>query len=259
MGGLLLFEGEELVVRFRPHPVWYVPRYLSALGWLAAAALSALAATLLVPDFVLTAGLSALVVVSLVAALVVGRVLKKDWMFSAFVALACGALLAVQALHLLPLGPDMLVLVVLGAALALLRIGLHEYDRVSRAHFLTTERLVIRGGVRAREDRTISLRKIQEVRTERPMMTRPFDVGHAILVLSRSVRGGKEPVVHEDKEVLRGIGHLTEIQHHLAQLSEESRMPQKDRRRRLEERRVKDSMRRLAGWMRSGRGERGQA
>src|SRR5687767_5154776 len=35
MGRFLLFEGEDLIARFRPHPLGYVARYVEALVWLA--------------------------------------------------------------------------------------------------------------------------------------------------------------------------------------------------------------------------------
>jgi hypothetical protein len=95
----------------------------------------------------------------------------------------------------------------------------------------------------------LSLKKIQDVRSDQPLFGRFFDFGNLSLVQSRTVRG-KDAKLYEDIELLQGVAPLTEIQFNIQQLVEESRMPPKDRRRRLEERRVRDSMRRLAAWTR---------
>ncbi|MBI2077334.1 MAG: PH domain-containing protein [Euryarchaeota archaeon] len=138
---------------------------------------------------------------------------------------------------------------------AFLRLVFWELDRINRVHYLTTERLVLRGGVGNRRERTVQLRRIQEVRSEYGFLGQGLDYGTLTLVMNRIVRG-KEAQVFEEREVLPGIGRLTEVKHHVEQLVEETKMPQKDRRRRVDERRVKESMRVLARWMR--RGQRGR-
>lgn len=250
MGRLRLFEGEEFVARFRPHPFAYGRRYLGSLLWTLAGAVGAVVTALVGGDHPTSWGLVTLAGLGLLAALVFGRFTKQRSGFPWLAASTSLALVVLDVFDLLPWPLERWTLpLLLGAAFTFLRLVGWEAERLNRLHFLTTDRLVIRGGVGSRRERTVAVKRIQEVRSEHGFLGQALDYGNLILVLGRQVRG-KEAQVFEEREELRGIGRLGEIKHHVEQLAEETRMPPKDRRRRMDERRVKESMRVLARWMR---------
>ncbi|HLE48108.1 MAG TPA: PH domain-containing protein [Candidatus Thermoplasmatota archaeon] len=250
MGRLLLFENEELVARFRPHPMSYGRRYLTSLLWVIPGGLGGLITVTVGGAHPIAWGLVALAAVALLSGLTFARITKTRSGFPWFGAAVALGFVVADVFHALTWSaPAWTLPVALGAALGILRLMFWELERLSRVHYLTTERLVLQGGVGSRRERTVQLKRVQEVRSHYGFLGQALDYGNLTLVLNRVVRG-KEAQVFEEQEVLAGIGRVTEIKHHLEQLVEETKMPQKDRRRRVEERRVKESMRVLARWMR---------
>jgi len=256
MGKFRLFEDEELVARFRPHPMSYGRRYLWSLAWAIPGGLGAATSLFVGGDHAIAWGLVALALSGLLAGLIHARMMKTRTRFPWFAA-AIGFGGVVVDLLGVPFWPFEAVLLPLavGMGLALVRLVGWELERMSRLQFLTTERLVLRTGVGSRHERTVQLKRVQEIRSEHGYLGQAFDYGNLILVMGRHVRG-TEAKVFEEHEALRGIGRLGEIKHQVEQLVEETKLPQKDRRRRVDERRVKESMRVLARWMRRGQRSR---
>lgn len=251
MGRLHLLEQEELLLRFRPHPLHYAPHYATSLLWI----LPGLAAALVAPMLGTYPGPSSAFLAAILALLVALTGLRIRRLGPGFAFFATGffgaaglLLIAIPA----PLaGLDAWIGFGVGLLVAAIRLLIWEWDRLARLHHLTTQRLLINGGLRSRTERTIHVEKIQESRAARGIFGRLFDYGDLTLVFSKRLRekGGHL----EDAEILRGIAALSSVKHEIDQLLAEAKLPAKDRRRRLEERRVKDSMRLLASWMRSER------
>lgn len=249
MARLLLFENEELVAQMRPHPLSYMRRYAATLLWLLPGIVGALVAETWEAGKPVSWGLAAFAVLTAAVILFNTRVRRLPSAFGWFGVAAGVALILLDLANLLTLQvPGFTVPLALGAGLFTLRLIWWELERLARLHFLTTERLVVRAGVGSRKERALPLRQIQEVRGEHGLFGQAFDYGDIILVLSKH-RGAEAKLV-EDKEHLRGVGRWTESKHQITQLVEEARLSPKDRHRRMDERRVRESMRLLSKWSR---------
>lgn len=250
MGRLHLMEQEELLLRFRPHPMAYARRYATGLLWILPGLAGLPVAHLLGSRPAASSAFLAAILTLLVALLA----LRFPMLGFGFAAFATGAFAALGALALLPGLPveSMGALYGVAAALAvtLMRLLLWDWDRRARIHHLTSQRLIVHGGLRSRSERTVQLGGIHETRASRAVLGRVFDYGDLTLVYGRHMRKG---VPVEDVEVLSGVAPLATIKHEVDQLLLEQKLPAKERRRRLDERRVKQSMRLLATWMRRQR------
>lgn len=251
MGRVHLLEQEELLLRFRPHPLAYAVRHAASLLWLLPGLGAGFGAPLLgtepAPSGAFLAAILALLVA--LAGLRFRSLGPRFAMFATGWFAAAGLAAVVAPLELGAFAPWFGFAAAI--LLATLRILLWEWDRMSRVHHLTTQRLIVNGGLRSRTERTVHVERIQECRAMRSLFGRVFDYGDLTLVFAKRLRekGG----TLEDAEVLVGISGLSRVKHEIDQLLVEARLPAKDRRRRLEERRVKASMRIVAGWMRSER------
>lgn len=253
MARLLLFEAEELLVRFRPHPASYLGHYGGAFLWMIPGAAGTLVTILLGDNERAVAwGLITVALLGLLGGVINAKVRRRRMSYAWFAALATAGLVLDDLLYGLPTLPVPEALPLLAAtALVLIRLAIWELDRLGHARFLTTERLVTRGGLRARRERSLPLRDIQEVRSERGVFGQLFEVGNLLLVTSRPPRPSKKGSLEPPVEVLEGVPRLEEIKHHLEQAVNEIRLAPTERRKRREERRVKDAMRALAHWLRS--------
>lgn len=251
MGRLHLLETEELLLRFRPHPLSYSLRYAASFLWLVPGAL----AVFLSPQLgnkTAAAGAFLCAIIAVIAALVAWKTPRLRLGFPLFAAaffILGGSLMLVPGVEL-P-GLEAWYGLALSILVTLIRLALHEADRLSRVHYLTTQRLVIQGGLRGRSERTMLVEKVIESRTTRGVLGQLFDYGDITLVLAKRMK--REGGSVEDVETLRGVGALSDLKHNVDQLLAESKLPPRDRRKRLEERRVKESMRLLANWMRTER------
>lgn len=252
MARLLLFEGEELLARFRPHPASYLGHYGGAFWWMLPGAAGTLI-TLLLGDNERAAawGLITVALLGLLGGAVNAKLRGRRMSYAWFAALAAAGLVLYDLLYGLPALPTPEALpLLMGAAFTFIRLLIWELDRLGHTRFLTTERLVLRGGLAARRERSISLSDIQEVRSERGVFGQVFEIGSLILVTGKPPRQTKKGTMEPPIEVLEGVPRLEEIKHHFEQAINELRLPLTERRKRREERRVKDAMRALAHWLR---------
>lgn len=253
MGSLQLFQDEELFFRFRPHLLSFVGHYVASFGWLVAGAMGALAGLALTQtQHPSIWGLFTVATVGLLAGFIRRKLRRGSMSYSWFAALGAVGLGALSLLVSLPNTPPWLPAIALGAGLSLIRLVGWELMRVQRLHFLTSQRLVLRAGLGQRQEDSLPLSRIQEVRSQLGVMGQLFDYGDLILGLGMVGRG---KAAREDTWILAGVGRLSEVKHQLEELLEELRLPLKERRKRVEERRLRDSMRKLAAWMRRDRSQ----
>jgi hypothetical protein len=255
MGALQLFQEEELFLRFRPHIFSFVPHYAASFGWLVAAAVGAFVGILSESagmQHPSVWGLFGFAVVGLAGGFLRSKMKRGSMAFSWFGAsIAVGVALLIVFLDLPDVQPWLPTLG-LGALVSLVRLVGWELVRMQRLHFLTSQRLVVRAGLGHRQEESLPLSKIQDVRSQLGLMGQLFDYGDLILGLGFVGRGKG---AKEDTWVLAGIGRLRDVKHQLEQLLEEQRLPTRERRKRVEERRLRESMRRLASWMRRDRSQ----
>lgn len=247
MGRLLLQEGEDFVLKFHPHLFSYADRYGLGLLWIGWGAL-AYAAQVAWPQLP-TVGL---LVVTLAAAAHAGllRLMHRrgQWLSLGWAAVALLLALAWFATH-----DDRLLMrgwsaqgLALAAAVAVLWAA--EWDRRSRRHILTSRRLLLRRGVRQRQETALDLERVQAVRGVQDLPGQFFRYGQLILVTSARLKP-KSGDVAEKAEVLRGVPRFEETKHLMETIVDELHLPDRDRKRHAEERRLKGSMRALSSWV----------
>jgi membrane protein YdbS with pleckstrin-like domain len=256
MADLQLFQEEELFMRFRPHPMSFLGHYVFSFGWLVAGMSGAVVGILVqgTLDRPSVWALLALMTVGLLGGAIRQKARRGSMAYSWFAILVCALVIGVLFAVNLPDEQPWLPAVGLGVLLSAIRLVGWELMRIQRVHFLTSQRLVLRAGLGHRQEETLPLAKIQEVRSQVGPLGQVFNFGDLILGLGHSGRGKN---AKEDTWVLAGVARMSDVKHQLDELLEEMRLPIKERRRRVEERRLRESMRRLAGWMRRDRTQSG--
>lgn len=247
MRQVVVQEGEEVVAQFRPHPAAYLHRYAWGVLWLAWGA-AALALQPLASD-VPALSLFAFTAFAFVHALL-QRLAKQRGVFLTLLwaALALGVAVAVAAdvardQAWLPYGA-----LLLAAPPALAVLGLHELDRRLRRMILTTRRIRVRGGIARRHEHAIDLERVQSVRGVQGALAQLFGYGDLVFVYSSRAQP-KTGQVLEDTEVLSGVPRFQHHQRALDTVLSDLRLPDRERRKRQDERRLRDSMRTVAAWV----------
>ena len=255
MGSFQLFQEEELFLRFRPHFLSFARHYVSSFAWVVAGAIGAFTALALGsaqhPEIW---GVFAVITLGLVGGIARRRVTRASMAYSWFGVLV-GTIVALQLLFVPLLEiPAWVYPVAVGALLTLLRLIGWELTRLQRVHYLTSQRLVLRGGLGHRQEETLSLAHIRDLRSQVGPLGQLLGYGDIVLGLGTT---GRVKAAREEVWILAGIGRHSEVKHQLQQLLEEQRLPTKERQKRVQERRVRESMRRLASWMRKDRSQFG--
>lgn len=254
MPRLELFQDEELVARFRPHALSFLPHYLGAASWLVGGAAGSAVALYAGPPYGTALGILTVITLGLLAALVRRHARGASAGYAGF-----AFLLGAGAAAAVPLFPPAeatawRIPLLFAAGLSLLRLGGWELHRLRRVHFLTSNRLVARTGLGHRREESLPLERVREVRGHRGPIGQLFGYGDLVLVLGTAGRGKNNA---EDTWVLAGIARMWAVKYDLEELLQESRLPARERRRRGDDRRLRESMRRLASWMREDRARSG--
>lgn len=264
---LQLFEGEELFLRFRPHFLSFLPHYSGALSWIIAGLFGAALTVALVDGQAAAWGVLFAALLGLGAAMLRKRMRRapapespKDKapvrrglsLAYAWFGILFGMGIAIFAVFVgIPEAiPPPAVPVLFTATLAIIRIVGWEIHRMRRVGYLTSTRIVARTGIGNQREESLPLDRIHEVRSDVGPLGQMFNYGTLSLVTSKPSRA-KNAV--EESWVLAGIAPLSNVKHQVEQLLAESRLPTRDRKRQVEERRLRESMRALAAWMRKSR------
>lgn len=248
---LLLSDGEDLHTRWRPHFASYIPRYLVDLlwatyglagfvlqRWTERATNDAETWTWLAPAFFLVcAALHAFF--SYRQEVWTGVAWAIGW------ASAAAAIIVLALMERLPISPSPMT-VLLGAAATVLLLARTELSRLRRHHFLTNRRLIVRHGIASLTERTLEIDRVQSVRGVQGPLGQVANYG--TLHLSLVVPARRKPGDPQPSETLDGVPRWDEVKHRIELLLEERRLPPKERQKRIEERRLRDSMRALADW-----------
>lgn len=248
MRRVLLQEGEDLVAQFRPHPGSYLWTYSVGALWLAWGALGYYvgAALLTWPPL----GGLVLAAAALLHALLVRATRQRGFVLS-LVWAALAATLGLLTLAPVPVLPDYPSLVPASVAtLAALSVwGVAEFDRRMRRHVLTTRRLQVAGGLSTHHQHTIDLSKVETLRAAQSLLGQLLGYGRITFVFSTKIKGKKGELL-EHNETLSGIPRFETSLHQVETVVAELRLPERERKKRVEERRLKESMKHLAGWVR---------
>jgi membrane protein YdbS with pleckstrin-like domain len=238
---LLLADGEDLLAQFRPHPAsrlvaflsgllyagyglagWWLGRTLGWEGWAWVAVLLGCVVHAWAAHRFRAAG---------VAAGVVGALGSGAW-----------GSLALAGRWPLEAGLPALGL---GTALAVLALGSVEFRRRRRVTYVTSRRIVLRGGVGRLTEVAHPLDRVVGVRAAQPPLGQVF--GFATLVVGLEAKG-RSKGAPSPAERLEGVPDWEVVKHRLEAALEERRLSPKERARRAEERRLRESMKALAGW-----------
>lgn len=248
MSPFLAADGEDVLAEIRPHPASFAARYLADLAWLALGWLAAWVQVEAVKQAGASAtwtGLAAFATFAVLHA-VGAKILKAPGLrFGVGVALvATGALVATQwSLIRLDRMALLVILIIAATFFSFIRT---EFDRVRRTLFVTSRRIVLRKGLGRVQERAIDLDHVQSVRAVQGTWGQLFRYGTIVLTLH--AKGRTKPGMLAPAETLHGIPKWNEVKYRLEAVLEERTLPPKERVRHAEERRLKDSMRALAGW-----------
>lgn len=140
----------------------------------------------------------------------------------------------------------------LGVGATLLSVVATEFDRVRRVHDLTSNRLVVRTGVGRLFEESIPLDHVQAVQASQGTLGQLFRFAqlHLTLTERRQVRKKKGEPHEAPKVILKGVPRWEEVKHHIDVALQEQRFPAKQREKRIEERRLRETMGALATWVR---------
>lgn len=242
MSPFLAAEGEDVLAEVRPHPASFAGRYLGDAAWLG---LGALALWIQVETPQKWIGLAAFAVFALVHAAAAHQLKVTGLRFGvamAFAATGFNVLINVLGWSLRPEAAIILVAVV-AAFIAFART---EFDRARRTLYVTSRRVVLRKGLGRVHERAIDLERVESVRVTQGPWAQLCRYG--TLVLTLEAKGRQKPGALAPAETLHGIPRWQEIKHRIEAALEEISLPPRDRARRAEERRLRDSMRALSGW-----------
>ena len=251
MASLLLGEGEQLVRVTRPHVLAYVPAYAAALLWAAWGTAASL--VMMQGDGasdVLGWALAMLLVLLHAAFAAVkgkkGRVWIRHGVVLGILAVAWTATAtgppAVADLA------DAAPVAVLGAV-SLVGLIVRQMGRHAERTYITNQRVVMRRGLAPRTENVVAWKDVRELRGVQGLLGGVFGFGMIRLVVgTKKVKEGETERTVEDVREVRGVSRFEEARRDVHALLEEVRMPLKDRQKRLEERRLRESMERLATW-----------
>lgn len=256
MGRFLTADDEELLRSFRPHVLSFVPSYLLAFLWVAWAAAGWAVERVVAGDWGFWLGYGTFVFLVLCHGYVryrwgrQGRALALHAAATAFVVVA--AVLDRTAV-LLPDGLAEYNPLAVGAALTILSLFAREMKRHSSVSFLTTQRLIARQGLAPRTETILLLKDIAGMETRQGLLGSLFGFGRIRLAKgkrrrSRTTKKGTEEFEEDDVVELVGVPRFEVARRDLNSLLQETRLSEKERRKRHEERRLKESMDRLARW-----------
>ncbi len=250
MGSILLGDGEDLLARFRPHPASYLGRYLLDAIWLAYGFV-AWGFHRANPAYDWTS-LAAFVALCL-GHVAVLRLLKRGGAARPIVwgLAALGLMIAIPlGYHLrdawIPLYPP-----ALGVLATALGVAATEFDRLRRIHHLTSRRILLRTGIGRLTERSVDFDRIETVQSSQGALGQMF--GYAHLGLVYHARGKKREGKSMTTEELVGVPNWQVVKHQIETALAEQQLPAKERQKRVEERRLRESMRVLAQWTRTER------
>jgi hypothetical protein len=248
MGRFLLGDEEELLRAFRPHILSWTRSYAAAFLWMAWGWLGMLARGVVDDQHVAYA-------VFLLLAALHGFLRARAKGPRAWIAHSMGLGVIFTAWVLDASGriptpfPEAWTTVLVGAGLVAVSLVVREATRWASMTYLTSQRVVIRRGLAPRTETVVAIRDIKETPSIQHLLGGIFGFGRIRLVRgTKRVKNAEKDEIVEDSEELRGVPRFEETRRDLNALIEEARMPVKDRRKRLEERRLKDSMIRLTQW-----------
>lgn len=256
MGRFLTADDEELLRSFRPHVLSYVPSYLLAFLWTAWAAAGWAVERLVGGGWGFWLGYATFILLILChgyARYRWGRQGRALALHAAATAFVVGAAVLDRMQVLLPGGLTEYDPLAAGAALTALSLVAREMKRHANVSFLTTQRVVARHGLAPRTETVLFLKDIAGMETRQGLLGSLFGFGRIRLVKgkrrrSRTTKKGTEEVEEDDVIELVGVPHFEVARRDLNSLLQETRLSDKERRKRHEERRLKESMDRVARW-----------
>lgn len=256
MGRFLTANDEELLRSFRPHLVSHVPSYLLAFLWLAWAATGWLVEDAVGGSWGFWLGYSTFVFLILLHGYArfrwggQGRALATHTAAAAIV--LAGAVLDQMGALLPPAFADYNPIAI-GATFTVLSLVVREAKRQATQTYVTTQRVVLRHGLAPRTETILLLKDAAGMTTRQGLLGGLFGFGRIELIKgkrrrSRTTKKGTEELEEDDTLTLTGVPHFEVVRRDLSSMIQETRLSDKERRKRHEERRLKDSMDRLAQW-----------
>lgn len=248
MGQPILADGEYLAARFRPHWASRAGPVGAAAAWILAAALAVYA------SFAEWFGspIGGILFFAAFAVVVATRRWRQVRRGRALWALLWAtlsvllALLQYSAPAALPAEPWILLLV-MGAVAAGPIILEVEVIRRRQLHYVTDRRLILQEGVRRRHEETLEWERVDQVRGHQNVLGQLFRFGTVELVLHKS--GRQKTDAPAATMALAGVPAYTRTKHVIEGFVADARGHTRDRTKRVEERRMKDSMQALAQWV----------
>jgi len=245
----LVAEGEDLLAEVRPHPASYAGRYLADLAWLALGGL-AIWVQLKAHGQEWT-GLAAFATFAVLHGAGAKMLKAPGLRFGIIIAMVATALDVWISASKAMTGRQTLLdpvaaLIALAAAAAFLSFARTEFARTRRTVYVTNRRVVVRKGLAHIQERSIELERVESVRATQGPWAQLFKYGTIVLTLES--KGRQKAGALAPYESLSGIPKWEEVKHRIEAALEERNLSPKERSRRAEERRVKDSMRALSGW-----------
>ena len=256
MGHFLTAQGEELVRHFRPHPAAWLGSYSRAFLWLAWASVAFWLQTL-DPGWGLHAGYGAFVLLVASHGAIRSRLRRTGhvWLLhSMAIALGIVAWVA-EGMDIVPAGAGMegLAILLLGAALTLVSLVVREIKRTRTTTYITTQRTVTHRGLAPRREIVVLHSSVQQVESLEGVLGALLGFGRLRLAHGKrrvKTKTKRREVEHEEDDVLeiRGVPHFDEARRDVNSLIHEVRLGERERQKRLDERRLKDAMVTLSRW-----------
>lgn len=256
MGRFLTADDEELVRSFRPHGLSHIPSYLLAFVWLVWAAAGWALGRAVGGDWGFWLGYATFVLLVLVHGYARYRWRSRGRALATHAAAAAVVLTAAvldRMGALLPGGLAEYNPVAVGGVFAVLSLLTREAKRQATVAYLTTQRVVARHGLAPRTETILLLKDIAGMETRQGLLGGLFGFGRIRLIKgkrrrSRTTKKGTEEVDEDDVFELVGVPHFEVARRDFNSLLQETRLSDKERRKRHEERRLKESMDQLAHW-----------
>lgn len=257
MGRLLTAEGEEVLRSFRPHVFSYLPTYALGFAWLAWGAAAWLVRTWLGGGLGLWLGWSVMVLLIVGHGFLRARA-RRDARIWVLHAIALGVLGAVAAAELYwPAWPPEAASygpLIAGAAITLAALVAREILRMATVTYVTSARVIARRGLAPRRELVFLYKDLAGVESAQGVMGSVFGFGriHLIKKTRRQRRTKTKRKETETDEAegfeIRGVPDFEAARRDVSTLIEEARLSAKERQRRSEERRLRQTMTKLSRW-----------
>jgi hypothetical protein len=257
MGRLLTSDDEEVFRSFRPHIFSYVPTYALAFAWLAWGAAGWSVRAGLGGGAGQWVGWVVMVVLILAHGVLRARVRgdRRIWLHHMIaVAVVAGVASAEAFWPQWPAAAGDLTPAVVGALLSLVSLVARETVRLTSVTYVTSTRVVARRGLAPRRELVFLYKDLDGAESVQGVLGSIFGFGR-IFLIKKARRRRRTTTKRAETETdeaetfeIGGVPDFEAARHDVNTLIEEARLSIKERQRRSEERRLRQTMSRLSRW-----------